>query len=309
LIDVGRIQDEKPSLWKIKLYLALMKAKELSFLAEFNKELSQYYKELTDRQWTVEDINKLWGAEEGWELDFVLDARLREFLIKSVASLEEKKLEVKKRLHAKRKVGKKQSIWNLFEKWFFGGVEKAYAEGRLSERSFRKKTAIKESKTMKIYAQTYVTQALLEIVILLGQLALVGAFGFTGKLNLGTGYFALWFPSMILRVGPIIYFWWRNPRVKFVLAFILGVFFPPGFGFAIMPLQAIITFRDIFYFKVKALTSHIFEKNNLYIPASFIKPIDPVSMATTEENQAPVILKTTPPLSEIAPVRPAEKNL
>lgn len=309
LIDVGRVQDKKPPLWKIKLYLAFMKSKELSFLAEFNKELSQYYKELTSRQWTAKDINKLWGTEEGRELDFVLDVRLRKFLIKSVASSEETKVKVKKRLHVKQKGGKKQSIWNLFEKWFFGGVEKAYAEGMLSERGFRKKMAIKESKAMKVYAQTVLAQALMEIVILLGQFALVGLFGFTGKLDLGTGYFALWFPSMILRVAPIIYFWWRNPRVKFVLAFILGVLFPPGAGFAIIPLQAIFTFRSVFHFKVKALTSRIFEKNKLSIPAAFIEPIDPVSMAPAKESQLSVILKTIIPLSTIEPIDPAGKDL
>ena len=309
LIDVGRVQDKKPPLWKIKLYLAFMKSKELSFLAEFNKELSQYYKELTSRQWTAKDINKLWGTEEGRELDFVLDVRLRKFLIKSVASSEETKVKVKKRLHVKQKGGKKQSIWNLFEKWFFGGVEKAYAEGMLSERGFRKKMAIKESKAMKVYAQTVLAQALMEIVILLGQFALVGLFGFTGKLDLGTGYFALWFPSMLLRAGPIVYFWWRNPQVKFALALVLGIILPPGIGFAVIPAQAIFTFRSIFYFKVGAVTSHIFEKNELFIPASFIKPIDPVYMTTAEGNQVPVVLKTIIPLSTIEPVGPAGKDL
>lgn len=149
----------------------------------------------------------------------------------------------------------KNKKWNKFEEWFFRDVKEAYEEGSLSEERFREMMAVKESHAMKVYGQAYGAQLAPMAVHWSIGLILTLFFGVTGNLDFGTGYVSFWLPSAILRIVPISYFWWKNPKVNFAVGFILGIVSPPGFGFLGLPIQAIFSFRKIFYLKIKRMIS------------------------------------------------------
>ena len=172
----------------------------------------------------------------------------------------------------KQKKNKKGDSWNKFEEWFFRDVKEAYKEGRLPEERFREMMAVKESHAMKVYGQAYGAQ-LAPMAVHWGiGLILTLFFGVTGNLDFGIGYASFWLPSVILRIVPISYFWWRNPKVNFAVGFILGIVSPPGFGFLGLPIQAIFSFRNIFYFKIKRMISA--QKPSIELPISRIDVVE-----------------------------------